>query len=149
MAFVACRRMNAATISTRPDFAIAWSSSRRRGRCEVSSIRAADCWASIAAVVAILRTATAAIATRIAWLPNQPMIAVASGGPATQATETMARVFTMSDGLAPECRRWAKSSEVPTPAGPPRTTRPITATGSDVVSATARPGPGSVPRTPT
>jgi hypothetical protein len=82
----------------------------------------------------MLSTATTAIATRIARFPNQPMIKVASGGPATQATETIARVFTTSDALAPEWRRWAYSNELPTPAGPPRTTRPITATGSDVDS---------------
>ena len=50
----------------------------------------------------MLSTATAAMASRIAWSPNQPMMNVASGGPATQATETIARVFTMSAVRAPE-----------------------------------------------
>jgi hypothetical protein len=68
--------------------------------------RAAERPASIAAVVAMLSTATAAIANRTARLPNVPIMSVASGGPATQATETIARVFTTSDGLAPEYLRW-------------------------------------------
>ena len=55
-----------------------------------------------AAVVPMLSTAIAAMASRIAWSPNQPMMNVASGGPATQATETIARVFTMSAVRAPE-----------------------------------------------
>ena len=58
--------------------------------------RAAWRWLIMSTVVAMLRTATAAMASRMARLPNQPMMKVASGGPATQATETMARVLTMS-----------------------------------------------------
>ena len=69
------------------------------------------------AVVAMLSSATAAMASRMARLPNQPTIRVASGGPATQATDTTARVFTMSTERAPAWRRWAKSIELPTPAG--------------------------------
>jgi hypothetical protein len=68
---------------------------------------AAACLDIMTAVVAMVRTAIAAMAGRMARLPKTPMITVASGGPAIQATETMARVLTMSVGLAPECRRWA------------------------------------------
>jgi hypothetical protein len=82
----------------------------------------------------MLNTATAPIATKIPRFPNHPMINVASGGPTTHATETIALVFTMSAGLAPACRRWAYSSDMPTPAGPPKTTRPITAIGSVVAT---------------
>ncbi len=60
-------------------------------------------------------------------------MSVASGGPATQAKETIARVFITSAALAPECLSSAYRSVLPTPAGPPSTTRAITATGSDVV----------------
>jgi hypothetical protein len=63
------------------------------------------------------------------------MIKVASGGPATQATETIARVLTMSAGRAPEWRRCAYSIELPTPAGPPMTTRAMVAIGSVVATA--------------
>ena len=92
-------------------------------------------WAIMTAVVAMLRTATAAMASRMARLPNQPMMKVASGGPATQATDTIARVLTMSAGRAPEWRRWAYSIELPTPAGPPITTRAMVAIGSEVARA--------------
>ena len=83
----------------------------------------------------MFRAATAAIAHRIARLPNAPMMAVASGGPATQAKDMIARVLITSDGAAPEYLSCANSSEAPTPAGPPSVTRPITATGKDVASA--------------
>jgi len=89
------------------------------------------------AVVAMLRTATAAMAARIDRGPNPPISKVASGGPATQANDTSARVRTTSPGAAPVCFRCANSSELPTPAGPPSSTRPATATGSDVVAASA------------
>ena len=56
-------------------------------------------------MVATLSTATAAIASRIARSPNAPMMSVASGGPATHANETIARVLITSDWLAPECLR--------------------------------------------
>lgn len=71
----------------------------------------------------------------MARLPKAPMMAVASVGPATQANEMIARVFTTSEGPAPECLRWANKREVPTPAGPPRTHRPTRAIGSVVVTA--------------
>jgi hypothetical protein len=71
----------------------------------------------------------------MARLPNQPMIAVARGGPATQAKEMIARVSTTSDGAAPECLRWANSRVLPTPAGPPSTTSPTTTIGSEVAPA--------------
>ncbi len=93
----------------------------------------------------MLSTATAAMASRIAWSPNQPMINVASGGPATQATETIARVFTMSAVRAPEWRRWANSIELPTPAGPPITTRAIAAIGSVVAIASTSGQQGGQP----
>jgi hypothetical protein len=91
-------------------------------------------------VVTALRMATAPIAIRIAALPNHPITAVATGGPATQAKENTARVLTTSRGPAPVCRRCANSSELPTPAGPPRTTSATVAIGRLVAnrSATAR-----------
>jgi hypothetical protein len=48
-----------------------------------------DRWAIMTAVVAMPKTAMTAMAKRMARLPNAPMIKVASGGPAIQATETM------------------------------------------------------------
>lgn len=71
----------------------------------------------------------------MALLPSAPMMNVAKGGPATQAKETIARVFMTSAALAPECFRWANRSELPTPAGPPRTIKPTTASGSEVLTA--------------
>ena len=134
--FAACSAMNAAMITAMPARDIGWLSAAVAAGLVGSPglARAAERTAIMAAVVAMLSTATAAIANRTARLPNVPMIKVARGGPATQATETIARVFTTSDGLAPEYLRWAKSSELPTPAGPPSTSRPMTAIGKDVVT---------------
>src|SRR6185436_2579301 len=83
----------------------------------------------IAAVVAVVRTATAARTARTARGPNPAITTVASGGPATHANETIARVRTTSEAAAPVCLRWANSSELPTPAGPPSATSAHTATG--------------------
>ena len=134
--FVACRAMKAATINATPSLDTGRSSRSSAGLG--GSAPTAERSASIAAVVAMLSTATAAIASRIARLPNDPMMRVANGGPATQAKETIARVLTTSDGVAPEYLRWANSSELPTPAGPPSTSSPMRAIGSDVVSASRR-----------
>ena len=65
------------------------------------------------------------------------MTSVARKGPATQANEMMARVFTTSDGVAPEYRRCANSSVLPTLAGPPSARSPARATGSDVLAASS------------
>jgi hypothetical protein len=133
---VACSAMKPATTDTSTDLDTGTSGGPATeppaGMPEPSTARRR---AIMRAVVAILRTATAARAGRMARLPRVPMIKVARGGPATHATETMARVFTMSAGRAPACLRWAKRSELPTPAGPPRAIRPTTATGSEVVDA--------------
>src|SRR5215212_4006117 len=128
VALVACNKMNAAMISTTPRRPTGDSSGVGAAKGDLEPPAVADRAAALRclimiAVVATLRTATAAMASKMARLPNQPMMKVASGGPATQATETIARVLTMSDGLAPEWRRWAYSIELPTPAGPPMTTR--------------------------
>ena len=50
------------------------------------------------------------------------MMSVASGGPATQANEAIARVFITSAAPAPECLSSAHRSVLPT-TGLPRTTR--------------------------
>ena len=68
------------------------------GLCRSVMVGRADRWLIMMAVVAMMRTATAPIASRMARLPNPPMMRVASGGPAIQATETIARVLTMSAG---------------------------------------------------
>ena len=57
--------------------------------------------ASIAPAVAVLRTATTAMATRTDRLPNPAIRKLASGGPKTHAKETIARVLTTSDRPAP------------------------------------------------
>ena len=62
------------------------------------------------------------------------MITVARAGPATQANDTIARVWMTSAGCAPENLRWANSSDGPTPAGAPITRSATTAIGSDVVN---------------
>jgi hypothetical protein len=105
--FAACKAMKAATITPMPTLGIGRSSAAVSAGLVASPglARAADRTAIIAAVVAMLSTATAAIASRTARLPNVPMMRVARGGPATQATDTIARVFTTSDGLAPEYLR--------------------------------------------
>src|SRR6478609_5647310 len=111
VALVACNTMNAARISTvpvrlngdSPDVAAAGALAGAAATAPAEALRCAI----MRAVVATLRTATAAIASRMAWLPYQPMMKVASGGPATHATDTIARVLTMSAGRAPEWRRWA------------------------------------------
>jgi hypothetical protein len=129
VAFAACSRTKAATIKTTARLRSArWSSSA--GLAEPSWSGAVDRWEIMTAAVAMVSTAIAPMARRMARLPKAPMISVASGGQAIQATETMARVLTMSAGVAPECRRWANSNVLPTPAGPPTTTRATTATGS-------------------
>jgi hypothetical protein len=103
----ACSAMNAATTTAIPVLRIGRSSVAVSAGVVSSPdlASAADRSWSIAAVVAMLSTAIAAIASSTARLPNTPMIKVARGGPATQATETIARVFTTSAGLAPEYLR--------------------------------------------
>ena len=139
VALVACNRMNASMISATPRRPTGDSS--EPAGCEAvwtpfAAARAAFLrWLIMIAVVAMLKTETAAMASKMARLPNQPMMKVASGGPATQATDTTALVLTMSEGRAPEWRRRANSSELPTPAGPPITTRAMVATGSVVARA--------------
>ena len=83
-------------------------------------------------VVTMFSAPTATSTGRIARLPNRLMMNVASGGPATQAKETTARVFSTSWVVDPECRSSAYMSVSPTPAGPPSTTSATTATGSVV-----------------
>jgi hypothetical protein len=106
VAFAACSRTNAATIKT--------TARLRSAKRSSAAALAGPSWSGMAVrwkimttVVAMTRTAMAPMARRMARLPKAPMISVASGGPAIQATETMARVLTMSAGLAPECLRWA------------------------------------------
>ncbi len=82
-------------------------------------------------------TATPAIAQSTERLPSSPMRNAASGGPATQANENTARVRITSCTPAPEARWCAKSSPMPTPAGPPSATRARTAGGSVVDRASA------------
>src|SRR4029450_11221828 len=108
--FAACRAMKAATITAMPALDIVGLSAAVSAGLVASSSLAGDAGrpASIAAVVAILSTATAAMASRTARSPNIPMMKVARGGPATQATDTIARVFTTSDGLAPGDLGWGK-----------------------------------------
>lgn len=78
---------------------------------------------------------------RAEGVPAAPVTSVASGGPTTQADDTIARVRMIRAGGAPSWRSCANSSVDPTPGGPPSTTRAITATGSAVVTArtTTRP----------
>ena len=139
---VACSRTNAAMIRTMPDRVVTGDSSfdcqGLASLVAAAARTAALRWVIMIAVVVMLRTATAAMASRMARLPYRPMMNVASGGPATQAADTIARVLTMSAARAPECRRWAYSIELPTPAGPPITTRAaMVAIGSYVVRARA------------
>ena len=109
VALVACSRMNAAMINTIPVRLIDGSSEVAAAGAGLgsptSAAAAALRWEIMTAVVAMLRAATAAMASRMARLPNQPMMNVASGDPATQATDTMARVLTMSTARAPKWRR--------------------------------------------
>ena len=129
---VACRRTKPPTTSDTPNLDIAISCSA--DRFDAAGTDVAEFRASISAVTAMFSRATAATAMMIAALPKVPMMSVASGGPATHATETSALVFTTLDGLTPECRRKANSRETPTPAGPPNTTSAMTAMGSDDVT---------------
>src|SRR6478609_6750610 len=103
---VACRRTKPPTTSDTPSLDIVSSSSVDQDDLADGLVAARR--ASITAVTAMFSTATTATATMIASLPKAPTITVASGGPATHATETTALVFTTSAGLAPECRRYAK-----------------------------------------
>ncbi|GAA2099564.1 hypothetical protein GCM10009841_13600 [Microlunatus panaciterrae] len=139
VALVACSRMKAAMISTISMRLTGAASELAKGVVglpDAAVARAAALrWVIMIAVVVMLSTATAAMASRMARLPNQPMMKVASGGPPTQATDTMARVLTISAGLAPEWRSWANSMELPTPAGPPIRTSAMVATGRVVVIA--------------
>src|SRR5699024_6752721 len=56
-------------------------------------------------------------------------------GPATQATEEMARGWLIWPLVAPAWRRWANRSVLPTPAGPPSTTSAAMASGREVTRA--------------
>src|SRR6478609_132801 len=107
VALAACSRTNAAMISAIPARpTVDGSSAAGAAGMSLPAAAAERAWARrwliMIAVVVMLSTATAAMASRMARLPNQPMINVASGGPATHATDTMARVLTMSVGRAPE-----------------------------------------------
>ena len=97
----------------------------------------------ISAVVSTLRAPTTPITGRMAASPNAPMMNVASGGPATQANDTIARVFITSAISAPERRSSAKRRLTPTPAGPPRTVSATTASGS-VVTVQSAPASATV-----
>lgn len=138
VALAACSRTKAAMMSPIPKRPIGGASTGVVGGVTPAAAAArvsARRWLIMMAVVAMLRMATAAMATRMARLPNQPMMKVARGGPATQATETTARVLTMSTGRAPAWRSCANSMELPTPAGPPITIRAIAAIGKVVTTA--------------
>jgi hypothetical protein len=91
----------------------------------------------IVPVTAMPSRATPAIAQSTERLPSSPIRKAASGGPATHAKENTARVRITCCTPAPEDRWCAKSSPMPTPAGPPSATRARTAGGSEVDRARA------------
>ncbi len=137
-ALVACARTNATTITaTRPRATplVRGAAAAASGSGSARAVRFA--FRFIATVVATFATAMTPMARSTEALPNQPISAVATGGPATHANENTARVLITSRGPAPVARRCAKSSELPTPAGAPNTTRATTASGRLVARASA------------
>src|SRR5690625_525874 len=133
VAFAACSSTKAATTTVtprRPGTGPASGAGRSRDGAGAAGAR--DC--SVVAAPMLSR-AIIAIVPSTARSPKAPMMKVAIGGPATQATEKMARVLMIWPLVAPAWRRWANSSVLPTPAGPPSTTSAAMASGREVTRA--------------